>query len=150
MPDPVTHVCLTWLGGRAARLRVAMPALLVGALLPDALYCVPWIATISHTPLALVVAAYAGAMLFRALDRRAVFLGLIAGSWFAVALDVRQDHLSGGYMLLFPFSWREFEAHLIDPEGSVLYLPYIVGGTLLVELALFLVRRMKRSPAGRG
>ena len=151
MPDPLTHVCLTWLGGRAARLRAAMPALLVGALLPDVLYVVPWIASVSHTPLALVVVAYAGALLFRARDRRAVFLGLVAGAWSAVGLDVLQDHLTGGYMLLFPFYWGEFEAHVIDPEGSVLWLPYIVGGTLLVELALYLRRRLlRRSPAGRG
>jgi hypothetical protein len=142
MPDPLTHVGLAYLGGRIARVRAAMPALLVGAIAPDVLTYVPGLGRLSHTPVVLALAAYAGAMLFHTRDRRVVFAALLVSTWFHLGLDTLQDHIAGGYLLLFPFSWREFEAHLIDPEATLLYLPWLLGAIGALELALYLRRRV--------
>jgi hypothetical protein len=152
VPDPLTHVCLAYLVGRAARLRRGLVAFLIGTLLPDLLTSAPttvlggyWFWAPAHTPMGVLVWGYAASLLFRREDRRLTFGCLVAGGWLALALDAFQDHISGGYMLLFPFSWAEYELHVIGPEASLSWLPYLVGAVGLVELCGWL-RRRRASP----
>jgi len=148
VPDPLTHVCIAYLAGRAVRLRRGLAAFLIGTLLPDVLTSVPttvlggyWFWAPAHTPVGVLVWGYAASLLFRREDRRLAFACLVAGGWLAVALDVLQDHISGGYMLLFPFSWAEYELHLIGPEASLSWLPFLVPAAVLVALLDRLGRR---------
>jgi len=150
MPDPLSHVCFALLVGRAARFRRGLAAFVIGTFLPDLLTSAPtvllgsvtyWFWVPSHTPVGVLVWAYALSLLFRREDRRVTFACLLAGGWLALALDALQDHIAGGYMLLFPFSWAQYELHLIAPEASILWLPYLVGLTGLAELLLWLKRR---------
>jgi len=154
MPDPLSHLCIAWLVGRAAWLRRWLVVFLIGTFLPDFLTSAPtvmvggyWFWAVAHTPVGAVLWAYAISLLFREAERRSAFLCLVTGGWLAIGLDVLQDHISGGYMLFFPFSWREFELHLIHPEGSLDWLPWLVAGVILVELARALHRRLPRNAA---
>lgn len=148
MPDPLSHVCIAYLVGRAARLRRWVVVFVVGTFLPDFLTAAPsvlfggyWYFAAAHTPVGALVWGYALCLLFREGERRSAFACLVAGGWLAIGLDALQDHISGGYMLLFPFSWHEFELHLIDPEGSLAWLPFLLGGIAALELVLWLCRR---------
>ena len=148
MPDPLSHVCLAYLVGRGMRLREGLAVFLVGTLLPDLLASGPaavvggyWFWAPAHTPVGVLVWGYAGSLLFRREDRRWAFLWLASGGWLALGLDALQDHISGGYMLLFPFYWGEYELHLIHPEASLSWLPYLLGAVALVELWAWLRRR---------
>ena len=156
MPDPLSHVCLAYLAGRASRLRRSMPTFLVGTLLPDILTSTPaallggqgyWFFAPAHMPVGVLLWGYAASLLFRREDRGLVFGSLVAGGWLALALDLLQDHIAGGYMLLFPFSWREFELHLVSPEASIAWLPILVPAAALVALVDFLRRRQRHSGA---
>lgn len=157
MPDPLSHVCLAWLVGRGLRLRRGTVALIIGTFLPDFLTAAPaavvggyWFFGPAHTPVGVLVWAYAGSLLFRQADRRLVFGCLVGGGWLALALDALQDHVGGGYMLLFPFSWAEFEAHLIPPEASLFWLPLLLAAVALVEAVLWFRRRTPQRPPPPG
>jgi len=141
VPDPLTHVCIAYLAGRAVRLRRGLAVFLIGTLLPDVITSVPstvlggyWFFAPAHTPVGVLVWGYAASLLFRREDRRLAFICLAAGGWLALALDALQDHVAGGYMLLFPFSWAEYELHLIGPEASLSWLPFLVPAVVLVAL----------------
>jgi hypothetical protein len=151
MPDPFTHVSLAYLLGRATRQGRLVAVFVLGTFLPDALTAAPtlvipdsyWFWAPAHTPVGVVLWAYALALFFRREERRGVFLALVGGGWLAIALDLFQDHISGGYMLLFPFFWREYEFHVFAPEASLYAAPFLAGAIAAVELV---VRWRRRHP----
>jgi hypothetical protein len=134
--DLVTHAAIGLLI-KAATGRRHAAAFVAGTLLPDLLSRLPSMIFSAarvlvevpplliygfdplHTPVGMLLSAYAISLLFVAEQRRGVFCNLLAGMLLHMAVDLLQSHLGVGYPLLFPFSTRSFELGLIGSEATV-------------------------------
>jgi hypothetical protein len=160
VPDVVTHAAVGFLlkagtgGGR-------VPVFLLGSLLPDLLSYVPGaaIAWFSqhvwhlpawsvyfwypfHLPVGVLATSLAVAYLFPEAGRGRVFLELAAAGLLHLLLDLLQFHLGPGYLLLFPFSDKDFEFGLIGSESTV---PFALPLAFLAALA-WRIRRGRWRP----
>ena len=91
----------------AARVIVDVPSLLIYGWDP------------LHTPVGMLLSAYAISLLFVAEQRVGIFWNLLGGMLLHMAIDLLQSHLGVGYPLLFPFSTRAFELGVIGSEATV-------------------------------
>lgn len=74
--------------------------------------------------------------------RRVIFYNLLLGGYLHFGVDVFQKHLEGGYHLLFPFTWWDWELGLIGSEESL----YVAGPLALLALGVELLYRRRRRP----
>ena len=168
MPDLLTHVSVgVFVRGRAAR--SALVWFVVGSCLPDLASRLPglglalaaWLMGIQiplpvleatglcHNPLPYLVLCVLVAMCLPEQIRRMALLNLVAGGLLHLALDTTQTHLNGGYYLLYPFSMSRFELGWIEADASLVVMPYLLAGSLLVlGWRLWKVRRSGRSRPG--
>lgn len=150
MPDLITHGCLAYL------LKVATggphrTTFLAGTFLPDLLGRVPGLGLIAlgglgvpvptwmsalwepfHLPCGMLPLALLLTGLVRAPARRAVFSNLLGGMALHLGVDLLQDHMGNGYLLLFPFSTMSWELGWMGSEDSVVLAPFLLLVTLLV------------------
>ena len=136
MADLVTHAAVGVLL-KAATSRTHAAAFIAGALLPDLLSRLPSMICSAarvivdvpslliygwdplHTPVGMLLSAYAISLLFVAEQRVGIFWNLLGGMLLHMAIDLLQSHLGVGYPLLFPFSTRAFELGVIGSEATV-------------------------------
>ena len=90
-----------------------------------------------HTPagiglVALLCAVLVPRWLITPLPRLGFALWLSLGGLLHLAIDLLQEHLQAGYFLFYPFSVRAFELGLVRSDGSVLFLPVLIGLTALL------------------
>ena len=156
MADLVTHTCVAFLV-KAGWDRYAPPAtpqiatFVLGTCLPDLLGRVPsmgltwlrwsapwipeWLVYVwgpLHMPIGIAIAAYTCAFVFPEANRRASAWNLLGGGMLHMGVDLLQHHFGVGYLLLFPFSWWDYEVGCIGSEDTVKIVPVLVPITLLV------------------
>lgn len=146
MPDLITHTFAAYLLTRTAPQRSFRYLFYLGTILPDILSRPVYILaprwyeyTIAiHTPvfiaLTILLLSEWFAADLRALVRKALFLG----ATLHFGLDIMQRHLGGGYLWLYPFSWRTFELGWFGPEASVGWVPVWIGLVGVIEARLYL------------
>ena len=160
MADLITHAAVGYLlcSAHPSARRHAAPVV-AGCVLPDLLSRLPsltlrlihdhlrplpevllYIWEPVHMPLGMVLLSYGLAQLFPPAERRAVGWALLAGMGLHLGLDLLQDHLGVGYMLLFPLSTEVYELGLIGSESTVPLAP------VLGLLALLRWRQLQPPP----
>lgn len=70
-------------------------------------------------------------------------LALGVGALLHLSLDALQRHLIAGYFWLWPFSWWTTEGGLFWPELSLRIAPWLAAAVALLEIALFLRKRVR-------
>jgi hypothetical protein len=96
-----------------------------------------------HTPVGSVLSAALFSLLFEEIKRKLIFSLLILGASTHFALDFLLMHVSGGMLLLFPFSWRGWQLRVIQCDNY-----YVVLIALLLACTLYFIlkyREAKRS-----
>jgi len=146
MPDWTTHVIAGWITGKATKMNVAL--VVVGSLLPD-LFKIQLIFNALkinthgflnplHTPIGTILIALLIATLFPQIKE--AFLFLIAGTSTHYFLDFFLEHVTGGMKLLFPFSWREYQIHLVSSDN---YWVTVIALTIGITL-YFICKKMEK------
>ncbi len=150
MADLVTHMA-TGLLVKAATRRGHTATLVLGTVLPDLIARAPALVlarvreagapipeplvhapAVAHMPLGMLALATLLALLFHEPDRREAWRNLAGGLFLHLAVDLLQDHMGVGYMLLYPFTTWDFEFRLVSTEATVLWAPWL--GPLSVGL----------------
>ena len=132
MPDGLTHIIVSYIGGKRWIKGYKMTLFLSGSLMPDLflrggrlflignqdkdfleLFLVPL-----HTPFVGALLCYAIALLFESKIRKTVFVMLFSGCLTHFILDLMQRTINGfglsietldGYSWLYPFTWFDFQ-----------------------------------------
>jgi membrane-bound metal-dependent hydrolase YbcI (DUF457 family) len=165
LPDLATHLGAAWLAGRGAALLCpisprAVYLFTLGSALPDLLARAPHLAFTSslleratrplHTPAALLLVCFLAAFLFEERGRARVFAALALGALLHCLLDFCQEIGPGfGYGWFYPLSDFSPQLPLFSADETVLYLPYLLGSALLVELLHRLAGRRGTGRRGR-
>lgn len=148
MADLVTHTCVAVLA-KVIPGRPNVATFVLGTCLPDLLSRVPsmgltwlrwslpaipeWLIYVwgpLHMPVGIVLASFLGAFAFPEAGRRVVFLNLLGGGALHLLVDMLQRHLGVGYLLLFPFSWWDYEFGVIGSEDTVRIVPILLPVTV--------------------
>jgi hypothetical protein len=148
--DLITHTCTAVLW-KAARNRPHVATFVAGTCLPDLFGRVPTMALTAlrwklpfipdwlvylwnplHMPFGIVLTCYVVSFLFPEATRRVAFLNLLGGGLLHMAVDLLQFHFGVGYLLLFPFSFWDFELGWIGSETTVLIVPFLLPFTVAV------------------
>ncbi len=145
MPDLATHISIAYLVNK--KLKLSTPLILFGAVLPDIsralliIFPAYWYEfDVLHTPLASLLMIALFSLLFKPGARRVAVLAIFLGVVSHYLLDLFQTHFAGGYLWLFPFSTASWEAGLITPESSLLFLPF-----LLILVGVLVLRQRSKA-----
>lgn len=142
MPDTFTHLLIVIPIGRKFFQRPWRSMYYLGAVLPDVLsrglssllrnahdYFMPF-----HTPIGLAVFVIFFITFFEKLYWKKVAFYLSMGIAFHFILDALQSHIyGGGYIWLFPFSWRTYNTGLFEPDTSLYFLPVLFAIIFFIE-----------------
>ena len=82
-----------------------------------------------HTPVCSLLVAGLVSLLFY--ESAAVFLLLVLGFTTHYALDFLMGHVSGGMLLLFPFSWEGYQLGLIQVDNYMVALVVVILAILV-------------------
>ena len=154
MPDWLAHIFFAYILCKIAELKLDtfrrgenVALVIVGSLLPDLvkialifdlakIYVWDFIMPL-HTPIgSLLVAALISLAFY---NWRTTFLLLTLGFLSHYALDMTLGHVSGGMLLLFPFSWNKYQLGLIHSDDFRITL--ILG---VIALVVYLTDRAKK------
>jgi hypothetical protein len=149
MPDWVTHIVVAWtlcrvLSFKFKEFNSANTLIVItGALIPDISKVVlglrlfgidasDYFATI-HLPTGSIIVAGIVSLLFPEKKKAFLFLGL--GLLTHYTLDILLEHVSGGILLLFPFSWWQWQLEFTNSSDywitllavSIAVLVYLIG-----------------------
>jgi len=95
-----------------------------------------------HTPIGSMLSAALFSLLFEA--RKRIFYLLIFGASTHFALDFLLMHVSGGMLLLFPFSWGRWQLRVIQCDNY-----YVALVALLLACVIYIVSKYyKREEEG--
>lgn len=131
MPDLLAHTAVARLVVLPARDPVRVLLVLFGSVLPDLasktieMFVVSPIYTAipSHSLPGTFLQAFAISFFFSESIRPAAFRDILLGEILHVALDLLKTSATVGYLFLYPFTTRGFEAGLIHSEDSVYLAP---------------------------
>lgn len=136
MPDWTTHVITGWIAGKATKMNISL--VIIGSLLPDLAKVQLFFDKMEinthgiieplHTPLGTMLVALLIALLFPKI--KDAFIAISAGVATHYFLDFFLMHVSGGMKLLFPFSWREYQMHLISSDNYWVTVFAIITGLI--------------------
>jgi hypothetical protein len=140
MPDLVTHTFAAYVVTRFGPWGAARFLFYLGTILPDVVSRPVYILmprwyeyTIAlHTPLFIALLGLLLSEGFAPALRATARKALLAGAGLHFLLDMMQRHLSGGYLWLFPFSWRTFELGWFDTEATVGWTPVWVVAVIVI------------------
>jgi hypothetical protein len=139
MPDWLAHILFAWILCRVSGIKFRIfnrentAIVMVGALIPDIvkvglifdlmnIEIWDFIAPL-HTPVGSLLSAALISLLFYDLT---VFLLLTSGFTTHYMLDMLLGHVSGGMLMLFPFSWEEYQLGLIQSDNYWITLVVLV------------------------
>ena len=134
MPDWLTHSITGWVIGRAWKKRVSI--VVIGALLPDLVKIQLIFDFLNidthhffdalHTPITTIFVALAISTLFP--DIMEAFILFYAGALSHYFLDFFLEHPYGGMRLFYPFSWNEYQLHLIPSTNYWMTIIAVIIG----------------------
>ena len=152
MPDWLAHILVAYILCSILRIKFKIfskentAIVMVGALIPDivkvgllfdSLGIDVWdfIAPL-HTPIGSMLSAALFSLLFEFEKRKKIFYLLILGASTHYALDFLLMHISGGMLLLFPFSWHGWQLRVIQCDNY-----YVALIALLLACIIYIVSR---------
>lgn len=122
MPDWFTHTLVGWITGKTTKQDVAL--VVIGSLIPDLVkinIAFTWLGVNDpqlfepiHTPVGALLIAGIIAMFFKDARKALIPLGIGVSTHFI--LDFFLVHAHGGMLLLYPFSWGEWQYYLIRSD----------------------------------
>lgn len=152
MADLVTHGCLALLLKAPTKRRYAATFVL-GTMLPDVLSRAPFVALTwlhseivelplwllycwvpCHLPVGMLLVALALSQLYGSGQQLRAGLNLLGGMALHLGIDLLQDHLDQGYVLLWPLSDASVELGWIGTEATVFAAPVLLPLTAWVWL----------------
>jgi membrane-bound metal-dependent hydrolase YbcI (DUF457 family) len=160
LPDWISHIVTGHITSRAGGGRFFYGALLLGSVLPDIISYLPWkgmllivgkttllrealyCAIPLHSMPASITAALMVSFFFREELRGKVLASLTAGLVLHILMDLSQYQYDGGYLLLAPFSYDNYQIGLFWNDRWPFWIAALVPAGVLVEL---LYRRSRRS-----
>jgi hypothetical protein len=145
--DLITHACIALLV-KAPTARRHVPIFIAGTFLPDLISRVPsfvlarvsrdlvplpisavYFWDVLHLPIGMLALSFTLAELFPRALRRLAFLNLLGGMLLHLGVDLFQEHLGSGYLLLWPISRETFELRWMGSEDSIFVVPFLVPVT---------------------
>ena len=97
-----------------------------------------------HTPVGSILSAALFSLLFEFEARKRIFSLLILGASTHLALDFLLMHVSGGMLLLFPFSWGKWQLGVIQCDNY-----YVALIALLLACVIYIISKYyKREEEG--
>ena len=154
MPDWIGHILIALILAEIFGIKRKSLAV-VGAVLPDVLvklelisiflpvdkYALTWIFNPLHTPLGMILFSVLLLPLFRAEQVRVYTLLFIGWGSHLLADFVFNKHIFiGQNMLLFPFSWSNYEIGLVWPDQY-----YLILGPLVLIYGIILIHKYYKS-----
>lgn len=91
-----------------------------------------------HTPIGSMLSAALFSLLFEFEERKRIFYLLILGASTHYALDFLLMHVSGGMLLLFPFSWRAWQLGVIQCDNYYVALIALLLACLIYGVSKIL------------
>ncbi len=150
MPDWLTHILAAWIICKLLRIKFRAfdskntAIVMAGALIPDIVkvgllfdflgmdvwdFIAPF-----HTPVGSILSAALFSLLFEFEERKRIFSLLILGASTHLALDFLLMHVSGGMLMLFPFSWHGWQLRVIQCDNY-----YVALVALLLACVIYVV-----------
>jgi len=134
MPDWLTHTLIGWITGKTTKLDVSL--VVIGALIPDISklsMLFDWVLSRGltnflnpiHTPVGAFLIVCVIALFFE--DTKKVFLYLGVGVMTHFIFDIFLLNVSGGTLLLFPFSWDEWQLGFIRSDDYTMTIFAIIA-----------------------
>lgn len=142
MPDWITHIVVAWtlctiLGFKYKQFNTGNTVIvMIGSLIPDifkiyipleflGVYVTDFIAPI-HLPMGSLILATIICLFFK--DKKAIFMFLVLGVFTHYALDSLLTYVSGGMLLLFPFSWITWQLRVIPVDDyNLMILVFVIA-----------------------
>ena len=158
MPDWLAHILVAYILCSILRIKFKVfskentAIVMVGALIPDIVkvglifdslgmdvwdFIAPF-----HTPVGSILSAALFSLLFEFEARKRIFSLLILGASTHLALDFLLMHVSGGMLLLFPFSWGKWQLGVIQCDNY-----YVALIALLLACVIYIISN-KREEEG--
>jgi hypothetical protein len=155
MPDWLTHTLVGWITGKTTKLEVSL--IVIGALVPDISkieLVFNWIFNKDvlslfypiHTPLGAFLIIGILSLFFHDYKKTLLLLGIGVATHFI--LDLLLMNTSGGMILLFPFSWEQWQLQLIRSDDYLITIAAVIAA-FFVYLVYFLYekqRTLKKTP----
>jgi len=155
MPDWLTHSLVGWITGKTTKLEVSL--IVIGALVPDIskiALVFKWIFNKDflslfypiHTPLGALLIIGFLSLFFLDYKKTLLLLGMGVATHFI--LDFLLMNTSGGMILLFPFSWEQWQLQLIRSDDYLVTIAAVIAA-FFVYLVYFLYeqqRTLKKTP----
>jgi len=160
MPDWLAHILVAYILCSILRIKFKVfskentAIVMVGALIPDIVkvglifdslgmdvwdFIAPF-----HTPVGSILSAALFSLLFEFEARKRIFSLLILGASTHLALDFLLMHVSGGMLLLFPFSWGKWQLGVIQCDNY-----YVALIALLLACVIYIISKYyKREEEG--
>ena len=154
MPDWLAHILVAWIICKLLHFKFKVfdakntAIVMVGALIPDIVkvgilfdflgidvwdFIAPF-----HTPIGSMLSAALFLLLFE--ERKEIFSLLILGASTHLALDFLLMHVSGGMLLLFPFSWGRWQLRVIQCDNY-----YVALIALLLACVVYVIFKYNKS-----
>ena len=152
MPDWLAHILVAYILCSILRIKFKIfskentAIVMVGALIPDIVkvglifdslgmdvwdFIAPF-----HTPVGSILSAALFSLLFEFEARKRIFSLLILGASTHLALDFLLMHVSGGMLLLFPFSWGKWQLGVIQCDNY-----YVALIALLLACVIYIISK---------
>jgi hypothetical protein len=150
MPDWFTHTLVGWITGKTTKQDVAL--VVIGSLIPDLEkmnLAFNWLGVNDpqflvplHTPVGALLVAGIIAVLFK--DARNAFIPLGIGVSTHFILDFFLVHVHGGMLLLYPFSWGEWQYYLIRSDDYRMTVVAVLAALIVYGMYWVADRRKKQ------
>lgn len=151
MPDWLTHSIIGWITGKTTKLDVSL--VVIGALIPDICklsMLFDWVLSIGltnffipiHTPVGALLIVCVIALFFE--DTKKVFLYLGGGVMTHFIFDMFLLNVSGGTLLLFPFSWDEWQLGFIRSDDYKMTILAIIVAVVVYGIFYYYKDRKLR------
>ena len=158
MPDWLAHILVAWILCNILGIKFKFfskentAIVMVGALIPDivkvglifdflGMDVWDFIAPL-HTPIGSMLSAALLSLLFE--ERKRIFYLLIFGAALHFALDFLLMHVSGGMLLLFPFSWGEWQLGVIQCDNYYVALIALILACVIYILSRDITKAKRR------
>ncbi len=147
MPDWFTHTLVGWITGKTTKQDIAL--VVIGSLIPDLVKMNLVVKRLGfrefqifdplHTPVGALLVAGIITLLF--LDSKKAFFSLCIGVITHFILDFFLVHVSGGMLLLFPFSWEGWQWHFIRSDDYRITIGAVMAAGLVYACYWYIYKK---------
>jgi uncharacterized membrane protein YraQ (UPF0718 family) len=148
MVDWLTHSLIGWITGKTIKIEISL--IVIGSLIPDLFksYLVfNWFTNSNtqnfflpiHTPFGSALIATVFALLFPDTKKALIPLGIGITTHFI--LDLSLLNVSGGILLLYPFSWNQWQLGLIRSDDYTITVYAIIAAIIISSLYFVIDKR---------